>query len=367
MPSETIQNDLTRLLGIQNCVLLAGMGRVANSELVVAVSAAGGLGCYGGFMITPKMLQQNIDEIKVGLRKAGVDEHAWGIDLLLPQVGGKARKTNSDYTQGELPKLVDIICKEKPRLFISAVGVPEPWVVEKLHNAGILYANMVGSPRNAEKALAAGADLLIAQGGEAGGHCGEIASSVLVPQVVQLVNGRKSPLTGGQVHVVAAGGIFSGAGVAMALSLGAKAVWVGSRFVNSVESGASPLHQQSIIKATSLDTIRSTIYSGRPCRVIKDKINMEWETTRAKEREILESNGVTVLQHLMQTDADFDLARTMPHLVGQCAGAINDVLPAKEIIEKMMTEAVQIMRNNASSIVQGNPTAPYKMQSPARL
>jgi NAD(P)H-dependent flavin oxidoreductase YrpB (nitropropane dioxygenase family) len=102
----------------------------------------------------------------------------FGVDLALPQVGGSARKTNHDYTHGHLPELIDIIIKEKARVFVSAVGVPPGWAVEKLHEAGILCGNMVGAPHHAEKAVAAGMDFVIAQGGEGGGHTGEIGTMV---------------------------------------------------------------------------------------------------------------------------------------------------------------------------------------------
>jgi len=353
-PRFTVKNDLTQTLGILHPILLAGMAKIANSELAVEVSAAGGLGVIGGVSKTPEQLQKDIDEIKEGLRKAGVDEYAFGVDLLLPQVGGKARKTNSDYTKGGLSKLVDIICKEKPRLFISAVGVPEPWVVEKLHNAGILYANMVGSPRNAEKALAAGADLLVAQGGEAGGHCGEIASSILIPQVVRLARSATSPLTGKPVIVVGAGGIGDGSGLAMALSLGAQGGWVGTAFILAEESGSSALHQNLVIQSGSQDTIRTTLYTGRPCRMVKNEFNKVWEEERKEEMRSFEKKGIVVYKHLVHEarakGEHFPLAETYPQFCGQVAGLLQEVKPARIIVHEMITECCEILQENAAKI-----------------
>merc|ERR1712186_170291 len=173
-----------------------------------------------------------------------------GEDLLMPQVGGGARKTNKDYTGGTLGELVDIIIEEKTALFICAVGVPPKWAVDKLHEAGIPVMNMIGAVEHVEKALAAGVDIICAQGGEGGGHTGDVATSILIPMVVDLRKGRMSPLTGKQVPVVAAGGIFDGRGLAMSLSLGADAVWVGTRFVASVEGGAPKKHKEGVLKAT---------------------------------------------------------------------------------------------------------------------
>ena len=115
--------------------------------------------------------------------------------------------------------------------------------------------NMIGSPRHVKKALAVGMDILCAQGTEGGGHTGAVATSVLIPQVVDLCRGKKSPLTGGPIHVVAAGGIYDGRGLAMALSLGADAVWVGTAFITTEESGAPPAHQRAVVDASSEGTL----------------------------------------------------------------------------------------------------------------
>lgn len=124
--------------------------------------------------------------------------------------------------QGKLPELIDIIVHSGAKLFVSAVGVPERWVVDKLHAAGIPVMNMIGAPKHVKKALDAGVDMICAQGGEGGGHTGDVATSILIPKVVDLVKGHKSPLTGGPIHVIAAGGIFDGRGLAAALTWGGK-------------------------------------------------------------------------------------------------------------------------------------------------
>merc|ERR1712160_97744 len=143
-------------------------------------------------MGTPDALRTTIKMLKQDL----VDKNApFGVDLLLPQVGEGARKTNKDYTGGTLPELVDIIIEEKAALFICAV-------------------------KHVIKALDAGVDIICAQGGEGGGHTGEIATSILLPKVADACRGKKSPLTGDPILVVGAGGIFDGRGLAMALNAG---------------------------------------------------------------------------------------------------------------------------------------------------
>ncbi|KXS22191.1 NPD-domain-containing protein [Gonapodya prolifera JEL478] len=176
-------------------------------------------------------------------------------------VGGNARATNYDYTKGKLGDLIDIMIVEKCRLFVSAVGVPPKWAVEKLHKAGIPVMNMVGAPKHVAKALSVGVDIICAQGGEGGGHTGDIATSVLIPKIVDIVKGHKSPLTGGPISVVAAGGIYDGRGLAMSLCMGADAVWVGTRFVAAKEANSSPLHKKAVVQADFTDTIRTIIFS----------------------------------------------------------------------------------------------------------
>merc|ERR1719428_850582 len=166
------------------------------------------------------MLRLKIEELKEELNDPNAP---FGVDLLIPQVGGSARKTNYDYTHGDLPELIDITIESGAKLFVSAVGVPPKFAVDKLHAAGIPIMNMIGSPNHVQKALDAGVDIICAQGGEGGGHTGEVATSILIPMVADLCKGKVSSLTGKQVPVVAAGGIYDGRGLAMALALGADA------------------------------------------------------------------------------------------------------------------------------------------------
>lgn len=147
------------------------------------------------------------------------------------------------------------------RLFVSAVGIPPKTVVDRLHAHGILYMNMIGHPKHVQKCINNDVDIICAQGGEGGGHTGEVPLSVLIPVVAGLVNGKKSKLTGLDIQVVAAGGIFSGQSLAAALMLGAAAVWVGTRFIVAEEAGASRAHQDAVLNATVDDTVRTIIFS----------------------------------------------------------------------------------------------------------
>jgi NAD(P)H-dependent flavin oxidoreductase YrpB (nitropropane dioxygenase family) len=168
-----------------------------------------------------------------------------------------------DYTNGQLDALIDVVIQERAKVFVSAIGIPPKHVIDRLHAAGILYMNMIGHPKHVQKSLDCGADIICAQGGEGGGHTGDVPTSILIPTVAKLVKGKKSPLTGGPVQVVAAGGIFSGQSVAAALMLGASAVWVGTRFVLSEEAGAPKAHQDAVQTAGFDDNIRTIIFTVR--------------------------------------------------------------------------------------------------------
>ncbi|KAG8933159.1 hypothetical protein FRC01_010658, partial [Tulasnella sp. 417] len=160
---SVISTPITELFKIQHPILLAGMNVAAGPELAAAVTNAGGLGVIGGVGYTPKMLRSQIKAIKADLKNPNAP---FGVDLLLPQVGGNARKTNYDYTKGHLPALIDVIIEEKASLFVCAVGVPPKEAVDKLHSAGIPVMNMVGHPKHVAKALEVGVDLICAQGSE---------------------------------------------------------------------------------------------------------------------------------------------------------------------------------------------------------
>ncbi len=330
------------------------MNVAAGPALAAAVTNAGGLGVIGGVNYTPEMLKETIQDLKDDLK----DKNApFGVDLLLPKVGKGARKTNYDYTHGTLPQLVDVIIESGAKLFVSAVGVPPQWVVDKMHKNGILVMNMIGSPKHVKYCIKAGVDIICAQGGEGGGHTGEVATSILIPTVVDLCKGKKSPLTGGPLHVIAAGGIYDGRGLAMSLALGAQAVWVGTRFVASEEAGAPPRHKQGVVDAGVHDTIRTLIYTGRPLRIKKSKYVMKWETERKEEIKKLTGRGKLPYQQDIddmkksgETFSFEDQVDAMPLLMGQVAGAIRDIKPAKDIIDEMVGDAIKILRGNVARI-----------------
>ena len=343
MSRATLRTPLCDLLGIEYPILLAGMARTSSGPLAAAVSNAGGLGVIGGLGYTPQQMRNIIHDIKSNLADKNLP---FGVDLALPQVGGSARKTNHDYTHGQLDDLITVVIEEKARLFVSAVGVPPERVIKRLHDAGILVMNMVGHPKHAHKALKAGVDIVCAQGGEGGGHTGDIATSILIPSVVDVARQYKSPLTGKTALVVAAGGVSNGRSLAAMLSYGAVGVWVGTRFVASKEAGCSQMHKESVVSAAFEDTLRTLVVSGRPLRVRMNDYIKSWEVDRPEEVRKLCDSGVVPLQKDMDDEKDVDI----PFLMGQVAGYIDKIQPAKEIMEEMVAECVDILRNHQSYI-----------------
>jgi NAD(P)H-dependent flavin oxidoreductase YrpB (nitropropane dioxygenase family) len=275
--TQQIRTTLTDFLGIKHPILLAGMGSTSGAELAAAVTNAGGMGVIGGNGYTPQMLREEIDELKSHL----IDKSApFGVDLLIPQVGGTARKTNYDYNKGKLLELIDVMVETGCKLFVCAIGIPPQDAVDKLHKNGILYMNMVGHPKHVPKALDRGADIICAQGGEGGGHTGDVPLSVIIPEVVRICDKKISKFTGKPVQVIAAGGISNGQTLAASLALGAGAVWIGTRFVLSKESKASRAHKEAVRTAGFDDNIRTIIFSGRPLRVRNSPYINNWETNR---------------------------------------------------------------------------------------
>ncbi len=301
-------------------------------------------------------MKQQLDILKEGLH----DKNApFGVDLLLPKVGKGARKTNYDYTKGQLPELIDIIIESGASLFVSAVGVPPKWAVDKLHAANIPCMNMIGHPKHVKYCLAAGVDIICAQGGQGGGHTGNVATNILIPSVVDACKGAISPFTGEPVCVVAAGGIYDGRGLAAALSMGADAVWVGTRFVCAKEAGAPKRHQLGVVNAGFDDTIRTIIYTGRPMRVLKTGYIMDWEENRQADIKRLTGNGILPVQQDIKERTERneeismeEMMEARPLLMGSVAGAINDIQPAEQIINEMVDGAVAHLRKSAGRIAR---------------
>merc|ERR1711916_9423 len=168
----------------------------------------------------------------------------------------------------------------------------------------------------------------------------------------------KSEFTGKAIPVIAAGGVYDGRGLAAALSLGAQAVWVGTRFIVSKESGAGKLHRQGVIDMNVTDSIRSTIYTGRPMRVIKNATNVEYESSKLSENQRLRDQGIipieAILKEKQAAGEEISFVKELPLLVGQVGGVITeaDDKPAAQIIDEMVNDAAQIIQRNNSIVAR---------------
>ncbi|KAL8693904.1 MAG: hypothetical protein Q9218_001369 [Villophora microphyllina] len=341
--SDTLQTSLTTLLQIRHPILLAGMAHTSTAPLASAVSSAGGLGVIGGLGYTPQQLRSMIHDLKSSLPSPSLP---FGVDLALPSLAPTARKTNHDYTKGKLEELVDVIIEEKARLFVCAVGVPSRSVVERLHKGGVVVMNMVGAVKHAIKAFEIGCDIVCAQGGEGGGHTGDVSGNILVPACVDVARRyRPAMLGGGEGLVVAAGGIWDGRGLAAALCQGAVGVWVGTRFVASEEAGCSLMHKKAVIESQWGDTVRTLAVTGRPLRVKKNDWVESWETRPEKVKEMT-NNGVIPMEKDMEDGEDVDF----PFLMGEVAAVIQEIKPARKIVDEMVSEAVCILDSGQQCI-----------------
>ena len=310
----SVQTRLTDLLEIEHPVMLAGMGGVSYHELVTAVSEAGGFGCMGASTMSLDRMITEMDLV------AGATTKPWGVDLLtaLP---------------GDMPEQVRAIIEHGGRVFVAGLGVPRE-VVNLCHDNNVLVASMCGKVRHAVAAVAAGCDLVIAQGTEAGGHTGTIATMALIPQVVDAVDGR--------VPVVAAGGLFDGRGLAASLTLGAEGVWIGTRFIATPEAWGTPGYKQRLIEMAEDDTVVSKAFSGKTCRVVRNTYTQHFEEHPEELKpfpaQLLASmeDGANHLGAGPDTDVDPE-REFWP--AGQGVGAIDELIPAGDLVRQFVAEA----------------------------
>lgn len=321
-----IRTRLTEMLGIDHPVMLAGMGGVSYHRLVTAVSEAGGIGTLGASTMRPDQMVAEIEAVRKGT------DRPFGVDLLTAM-------------PADLVGQVGQIIEGGARLFVAGLGVPAD-VIDLCHRRGVLVANMCGKVAHAVRAVEAGCDLVIAQGTEAGGHTGQVATMPLVPQIVDAVGDR--------VPVVAAGGIFDGRGLAAALALGADGVWMGTRFIATVEARAQAGYKDTLLATAEDGTVVSRAYTGKTCRVVRNDYTAYFE----EHPEELQPFPAQIFRsyedgasHLgSPEDAEVDPAREF-YPCGQGVGAITDLEPADRLVRRIVDEAEQVLSRLAPAPV----------------
>jgi enoyl-[acyl-carrier protein] reductase II len=308
----SLHTPLCDLLGVEHPILLAGMGGVSYAELAAAVSNAGGFGVLGMAGRGPDFIRDQMREVKRLTRKP------FGVDLLAA-------------TPESLTAAVDIIVEEGATAFVAGLGVPLP-IIDKLKKGGVKVMVVCGAVKHAVKAEQAGCDAVVCLGGEGGGHTGLVGTAPLVAQAVEAV----------KIPVAAAGGLYDGRGLAAALALGAQGVWLGTRFIASVEAHAGDLYRQTIMEANDEDTIRTRCYSGKPMRVRKNRYVEDWESRPQDIKPFPMQAMISAQAGAMggiggQTEG-LDPDKSC-FAMGQSAGGVHDVLPAGEIVRRIMAEA----------------------------
>ena len=326
MPLTT---PLTRLVGVHHPILLAPMDVVAGARLVRAVSNAGGFGILGGGYGEQSWLEQETAKLKDFSAPFGIGFITWSL--------------------AKRPELLDIALTGRPHAIMLSFGDPKPFA-QRIKAAGALLICQVQDEDMADRALDAGADILIAQGTEAGGHGASRTTLDVVPAIVDLAAGR--------VPVVAAGGIADGRGLAAMLMLGASGVLLGTRFYASEEADGAEEAKRRICAAKSGETLRGVIFDFSRNIVWpapftgRCLLNDHARRWTGREVELLQQGHAVVPDYMAARAAgNFDVAAV---IAGEAVGLIHDIPPAAEIVYRIAGEAEQIMlgRRNSGSTAQ---------------
>jgi enoyl-[acyl-carrier protein] reductase II len=313
-----MQTRLTEMLGVEHPVMLAGMGGVAYAPLVAAVSESGGFGCLGASTMGPELMVEEMAAVRAAT------ERPFGVDLLTAM-------------PGDLTEQVRQVIEGGASVFVAGLGVPAG-VVELCHANGVLVVNMCGKVEHALRAREAGCDIVVAQGTEAGGHTGQVATMPLVPQVVDAV--------GADVSVVAAGGIFDGRGLAAALALGADGVWVGTRFIATPEARAVAGYKDALVRTAEDGTTVSRAFSGKTMRVLRNQFTRFYDEHPDQVRPFPDQLGTAMREGAFHLGGDEQTAGIDPdrecYPAGQAVGAVQTLIPAASIVSQMVRQAEQV-------------------------
>ncbi len=338
-----------------------------SEKVAAAVSKAGGLGVLGCVRFNDADDLENV----LQWMDANTDGKPYGVDIVMPakvstegtsvDINKLIPQTHRDFVAKTLADLgvpplpedeeksegvlgwlhsvarshVDVALKHPIKLIANALGSPPKDVIDQAHAAGVPVAALAGSAKHALRHAENGVDIVVAQGHEAGGHTGEIGSMVLWPEIVDALDG-KAP-------VLAAGGIGTGRQVAAALALGAQGVWMGSAFLTSAEydlgvrqdSGVSTI-QQAMLDATSSDTVRRKIYTGKPARLLKSRWTDAWDAENAPDPLPMPLQNILVSEaHQRMNESSDPTAVAMP--VGQIVGRMNEIRPVADIIGELVS------------------------------
>jgi NAD(P)H-dependent flavin oxidoreductase YrpB (nitropropane dioxygenase family) len=377
--AANVRNELCRMTGADFPLFAFSHCR----NVVAAVSRAGGFGVLGGSSFTPQSLQVELDWID-----SHVDGKPYGVDLLVPEnldigpdvsVEQLAQRITPRHRQfvmrllarhdisisadelvnmrrpplladvGE--QLLEVAFRHPIRLIANALGIAPPAMIERARQQGVPVAALVGAREHAIRQINAGVDIIVAQGGEAGGHCGEVSTLVLVPEVIKAI----APLRA--APVLAAGGIVNGRQMAGCMAMGAQGAWTGTVWLATTESEVSQTFREKMIAATSRDTVRSRARTGKPARQLRSAWHAAWDSP--------ESPGalpMPLMPMLSQpsfvaidraADSGNKAARELvSYFLGQGVGLIDAVRSVREVVHSFREEFAAGYETLATSMAE---------------
>ena len=361
-----MKTDICKKLGIEYPIFAFTHCR----DVVVAVSKAGGIGVIGAVGYSPEQLKEELDWID-----KHIGDYPYGVDTVIPQKyegmdekdpeqlleslqkmipaghrefvekllsdNGVPEAPETNGPKGGLlgwteataePQIDEALKHPNVKLIANALGTPPADMIKKIQDKGVLIGALCGKIKQAVAHKDAGLDFIIAQGGEGGGHTGEIGSIVLWPQIVDAVDG---------LPVLAAGGIGSGRQMAAAMSTGVQGVWCGSLWLAVEEAAAQPAEKESYLNATSEDTIRSKAWTGKPARMLKNKWTEAWENPDNPDPLPMPLQGMITFDAMRRTSMYAGSGNTQEvsfNAAGQVIGQVKQVESVKDVIFRMINE-----------------------------
>lgn len=360
-----MNNELCRMTGAEFPLFAFSHCR----DVVAAVSRAGGFGVLGGSSFTPESLKMELDWID-----AHVYGKPYGIDILIPEHQAVSSDISFEELVDKIPArhrdfvvdllarydvkiapenvinrrrpptlsdvgeaLMDVAFQHPIRLIANALGIAPKSMIERGRQHIVPVAALVGAKEHAIRQVNAGVDIIVAQGGEAGGHCGEVSTLVLVPEVIRAIKPIRD------VPVLAAGGIMTGQQMAGCMAMGAQGAWTGSIWLATTEAETSETFREKMVKATSRDTVRSSARTGKPCRQLRSAWHDAWEAPDSPGALPMPLMPMLSNQPLAAVDRAADggnpLARELvTYFVGQGVGLVDSIRSSREVVETFKLE-----------------------------
>ena len=351
-------------------------------DVVAAVSNAGGLGVLGATAYTPELLDQEL---------SWIDDHvggkSYGLDLIVPATfEGKGENLSRDQLADRIPEsyrgfvaellaahdiepelkprlgpsflsgntgreLLEVAMSHPIRLIANALGVPPDYMIEAGKERGIPVAALVGAKEHAVKQVQAGVDLIVAQGTEAGGHCGEVTTMVLIPEVLEAI-----AAIGSKIPVLAAGGIVTGRQMAASVALGADGAWTGSVWLTTEEAETAPHTVQKFLAATSRDTIRSAGRTGKPARQLVSEWTDAWLPHEGGQKPLplplqsMLSEPIIRRVDVLASQGHPGAQALATYFVGQGVGLMNKVKSAREVVREFIEDYLAATERLSNSL-----------------